>query len=73
VLPTPTDGLFTASFPSNVEIDDGNAYQVQSTEGQLTGKYRVEHDRVRRARELRLTRPSTAAVAVDARTRRTFR
>jgi hypothetical protein len=46
VLPTPADGPFTASFPSNVEIDDGNAYQVQSTEGELTGKYRMEHDSI---------------------------
>ena len=46
VLPTPTDGPFAASFPSTVQIDNANGFEVQSPEGQLSGKYRVERDSI---------------------------
>jgi hypothetical protein len=46
VLPTPTDGPFAASFPSSVQIDKTNGFEVESAEGQLTGKYRVERDSI---------------------------
>ena len=46
VLPTPTDGPFVATFPSNVQIDNAGGFEVQAGEGQLTGKYRMEHDSI---------------------------
>jgi len=46
VLPTPTDGPFTAGFPSNLQLDNANGFEVQSGEGQLTGKYRMAGDSI---------------------------
>ena len=46
VLPTPADGPFTAGFPSNLQLDNANGFQVQSAEGELTGKYRMQHDSI---------------------------
>lgn len=46
VLPTPTDGPFAASFPSSVQLDNAGGFEVQSDEGQLSGKYRMERDSI---------------------------
>jgi hypothetical protein len=46
LLPTPADGPFTAGFPSNMQLDKANGFEVQAGEGQLTGRYRMQRDSI---------------------------
>src|SRR5581483_5442817 len=46
VLPTPADGPLAAGFPSNIQIDNANGFQVEAGDGLLTGKYRMQSDSI---------------------------